>query len=94
MTDAQIELFMPHATEMMVAMAALPEESKAKMAANRADEQAKADEAEATIARFGAADTNADGMLNHAEWADYNDKMHLDRCAMYPAGWLPKPTEE
>ena len=94
MTDAQIELFMPAATLMMTHMATLPEETKALMAANRANEAAKAAEVEATLARFQAADTNCDGMLNHAEWTDYNDKMHLDRCAMYPPGWLPKPTEE
>ena len=39
-------------------LASLPEETKAAMAANRADPGYKASEVEATKARFGAADTN------------------------------------
>ena len=75
-------------------MAALPEETKGAMAANWGNPEAIATEMAAVDARFGAADTNNDGMLNMAEWADFNDKQHLDRCAKYPAGWMPKPTDE
>ena len=94
MTDAQIEQFMPQVSVMMTEMSALPEGTKTKMAAIRADPGAQAQEVVDNQARFSAADANQDGMLSHAEWIVYHDSLYASRCARYPDGWLPKPTDE